>query len=106
MISDPFLLKAMIISLKITLIFQTALIFFFFGKNNKIPSNARHIFFILANSGCFFLAGGLIFENLLLVKGGIFILITHACLDAHYLISKYQKIKLIKKEKENSDAKK
>ena len=63
MISDPILFKAMIIALKATLIFQAALIFYFFGKDQKIPYSARNIFFVLANSGCLFLAGGLIFEN-------------------------------------------
>ena len=59
MIPDPILLKAMVIALKATLIFQAALVFYFFGKDQKIPYSARNIFFILANSGCLFLAGGL-----------------------------------------------
>ena len=49
MISDPILLKAMVIALKATLIFQAALIFYFFGKDEKIPYSARDMFFILAN---------------------------------------------------------
>ena len=106
MISDPILLKAMIIALKATLIFQAALIFYFFGKDQKIPYSARNIFFVLANAGCLFLAGGLIFENSFLIKGGIFILIVHALIDAHFIISKYQRKKSIEKEQEKSDAKK
>ena len=106
MISDPILLKAMVIALKATLIFQAALIFYFFGKDEKIPYSARNIFFVLANSGCLFLAGGLIFENSFLIKGGIFILIVHALIDAHFIISKYQRNKSVEKKKEKSDAKK
>ena len=106
MISDPILLKAMLIALNITLIFQAALIFYFFGKDEKIPYSARDMFFILANAGCLFLAGGLIFENSFLIKGGIFILIVKALIDAHFIISKYQRKKSIEKEQEKSDAKK
>ena len=106
MISDPILLKAMVIALKATLIFQAALVFYFFGKDEKIPYSARNIFFVLANAGCLFLAGGLIFENSFLIKGGIFILIVHALIDAHFIISKYQRKKSIEKEQEKSDAKK
>ena len=98
--------QAMLIALKATLIFQAALIFYFFGKDEKIPYSARNIFFVLANSGCLFLAGGLIFENSFLIKGGIFILIVHALIDAHFIISKYQKKKNIEKEQEKSDAEK
>ena len=105
MISDPILLKAMVIALKATLIFQAALVFYFFGKDEKIPYSARDMFFVLANAGCLFLAGGLIFENSFLIKGGIFILIVHALIDAHFIISKYQRKKSIEKEQEKSDAK-
>ena len=98
--------QAMLIALKATLIFQAALIFYFFGKDEKIPYSARNIFFVLANSGCLFLAGGLIFENSFLIKGGIFILIVHALIDAHFIISKYQRNKSVEKKKEKSDAKK
>ena len=96
--------QAMLIALKATLIFQAALIFYFFGKDKKIPYSARDMFFILANSGCLFLAGGLIFENSFLIKGGIFILIVHALIDAHFIISKYQRKKSIETEQEKSDA--
>ena len=98
--------QAMLIALKATLIFQAALIFYFFGKDEKIPYSARDIFFILANAGCLFLAGGLIFENSFLIKGGIFILIVKALIDAHFIISKYQRNKSIEKEEEKSNAKK
>ena len=106
MISDPILLKAMVIALKATLIFQAALIFYFFGKDEKIPYSARDMFFILANAGCLFLAGGLIFENSFLIKGGIFILILKALIDAHFIISKYQRNKSVEKKENKSDAKK
>ena len=98
--------QAMLIALKATLIFQAALIFYFFGKDEKIPYSARDMFFILANAGCLFLAGGLIFENSFLIKGGIFILILKALIDAHFIISKYQRNKSIKQKEEKSDAKK
>ena len=98
--------QAMLIALKATLIFQAALIFYFFGKDEKIPYSARDMFFILANAGCLFLAGGLIFENSFLIKGGIFILIVKALIDAHFIISKYQRNKSIEKKEEKSDAKK
>jgi len=98
--------QAMLIALKATLIFQAALIFYFFGKDEKIPYSARDIFFILANGGCLFLAGGLIFENSFLIKGGIFILIVQALIDAHSIISKYLKNKSIEKEEKKSNAKK
>ena len=91
--------QAMLIALKATLIFQAALIFYFFGKDEKIPYSARDMFFILANAGCLFLAGGLIFENSFLIKGGIFILILKALIDAHFIISKYQRNKSIKKNR-------
>ena len=106
MISDPILLKAMVIALNITLIFQAALVFYFFGKDQKIPYSSRNIFFVLANSGCLFLACGLIFENSFLIKGGIFILVVQALIDAHFLISKYLKNKSREKEEEKSNAKK
>ena len=100
--------QAMIIALKITLIFQAAFIFYLFGKYKKIPHSARDIFFVVVNAGCLFLAGGLIKNNYFLIKGGLFILIVHALIDAHCIISKYQKNKSIEKEKEKekSDAKK
>ena len=98
--------QAMLIALKATLIFQAALIFYFFGKDEKIPYSARDMFFILANAGCLFLAGGLIFENSFLIKGGIFILILKALIDAHFIISKYQRNKSNKNKEEKSDAKK
>ena len=106
MIPDPYLLKAMLFAAKATLIFQACLIFYFFGKDEKVPYAARNIFFVLANAGCLFLAGGLIFENSFLIKGGIFILILKALIDAHFIISKYQRNKSIKKKEEKSDAKK
>ena len=108
MIPDPFLLKAMLFAAKATLIFQASLIFYFFGKDEKIPYSARNIFFVLANAGCLFLASGIIQENLFLIKCGIFILITQALVDAHFIISRYIKIKKIEKEieDEKSDAKK
>ena len=106
MISDPILLKAMVIALNITLIFQAALVFYFFGKDEKIPYSARQIFFVIANSGCLFLASGLILENSFLIKGGIFILIVQVLIDAHFIISKYQRNKSIEKEEEKSNAKK
>ena len=98
--------QAMLIALKATLIFQAALIFSFFGNDEKIPYSARDMFFILANAGCLFLAGGLIFENSFLIKGGIFILILKALIDAHFIISKYQRNKSVEKKENKSDAKK
>ena len=98
--------QAMLIALKATLIFQAVLIFYFFGKDEKIPYSARDMFFILANAGCLFLAGGLIFENSFLIKGGIFILIVKALIDAHFIISKYQRNKSVEKKENKSDAKK
>ena len=98
--------QAMLIALKATLIFQAVLIFYFFGKDEKIPYSARDMFFILANAGCLFLAGGLIFENSFLIKGGIFILILKALIDAHFTISKYQRNKSVEKKENKSDAKK
>lgn len=100
--------EAMLIALKITLIFQGVFIFYLFGKYEKIPHSARNIFFVVVNAGCLFLAGGLIKNNYFLIKGGLFILIMHALIDVHFLISKYQKNKSIEKEKEKkeSDAKK
>ena len=108
MIPDPFLLKAMLFAAKATLIFQACLIFYFFGKDEKVPYSARNIFFVLANAGCLFLASGIIQENSLLIKCVIFILITQALVDAHLIISKYTIIKKIKKEIEDEkfDAKK
>ena len=100
--------EAMLIALKITLIFQGVFIFYLFGKYEKIPHSARNIFFVVVNAGCLFLASGLIKNNYVLIKGGLFILIMHALIDVHFLISKYQKNKSIEKEKEKekSDAKK
>ena len=106
MISDPILLKAMIIALKITLIFQAAFIFYLFGKYEKILDSARNVFFVLANAGCLFLASGLILENFFLIKGGIFILIVQVLIDVHFIISKYQRNKSIEKEEEKFNAKK
>ena len=99
--------EAMIIALKITLIVQGAFIFFLFGKYEKIPHSARNIFFVVINAGCLFLAGGLIINNYFLIKGGLFILIVHALINTHFLISEYQSNKSIEKvkEKEESDAK-
>ena len=86
----------------------------FYKKQSAIKANLKaflinrigDMFFILANGGCLFLAGGLIFENSFLIKGGIFILIVQALIDAHFIISKYQRKKSIEKEQEKSDAKK
>ena len=96
--------EAMIIALKITLIFQGAFIFYLFGKYEKIPNSARNIFFVVINAGCLFLASGLIKNNYFLIKGGLFILIVHALIDAHFLISKYQNNKSIEKEKEKEES--
>ena len=100
--------EAMLIALKITLIFQGVFIFYLFGKYEKIPHSARNIFFVVVNAGCLFLASGLIKNNYFLIKGGLFILIMHTLIDVHFLILKYQKNKLIEKEKEKekSDVKK
>ena len=106
MISDPILLKAMIIALKITLISQATFIFYLLGKYEKILGSARNVFFVLANAGCLFLASGLILENFFLIKGGIFILIVQVLIDVHFIISKYQRNKSIEKEEEKSNAKK
>ena len=97
--------EAMIIALKITLIVQGAFIFFLFGKYEKIPHSARNIFFVVINAGCLFLAGGLIINNYFLIKGGLFLLIVHALINAHFLISEYQSNKSIEKEKKESDVK-
>lgn len=105
MIPDPILLKAMLIAAKITIIFQAVLLFYFFGKDGKIPFSSRNIFFVIGNSGCLFLAGGIILENLFLIKIGIFILIVHALIDAYFIISKYLRIKSFK-EKGEGDVKK
>ena len=105
MIPDPILLKAMLIAAKITIIFQAALLFYFFGKDEKVPYTARNIFFVIANAGCLFLAGGIILENLFLIKIGIFILVVHALIDAHFIINKYLRIKSFK-EKGKGDVKK
>ena len=96
--------QAMIIALKATLIFQGAFIFYLFGKYEKIPHSAKNIFFVVANAGCLFLASGLIKNNYFLIKGGLFILIMHALINAHFLISKYQSNKSIKKEKEKEES--
>ena len=50
--------EAMIIALKITLIFQATFIFYLFGKYEKNLGSARNVFFVLANAGCLFLASG------------------------------------------------
>ena len=98
--------QAMIIALKITLIFQGAFIFFLFGKYEKISHSARNIFFVIANAGCLFLASGLIMNNFFLIKGGLFIFIVHALINAYFLLAQYQSNKSIEKEKEKSNAKK
>ena len=98
--------QAMIIALKITLIFQAAFIFYLFGKYEKIPHSARNIFFVIANAGCLFLASGLIMNNFFLIKGGLFIFIVHALINAYFLLAQYQSNKSIEKEKEKSNAKK
>ncbi len=95
----------MLIAAKITIIFQAVLLFYFFGKDGKIPFSSRNIFFVIGNSGCLFLAGGIILENLFLIKIGIFILIVHALIDAYFIISKYLRIKSFK-EKGEGDVKK
>jgi len=105
LIPDPILLKAMLIAAKITIIFQAVLLFYFFGKDGKIPFSSRNIFFVIGNSGCLFLAGGIILENLFLIKIGIFILVVHALIDAYFIISKYLRIKSFK-EKGEGDVKK
>ena len=108
MITEPFLLIAMLFAAKATIIFQACLIFYFFGKDEKVPYAARNIFFILANGGCLFLASGIIQENSFLIKCGIFILIAQGMIDTHFIIARYERIKKIEKETENekSDAKK
>ena len=103
MISDPILLKAMLIVAKATMIFQAALLFDFYGKDEKVPYAARNIFFVIANAGCLFLAGGIFLENLFLIKSGVFVLLIHALVDAHFIICRYFQIKSFKeKEKENA----
>ena len=98
--------EAMLIALKITLIFQGVFIFYLFGKYEKIPQSARNIFFVVVNAGCLFLASGLIMNNFFLIKGGLFIFIVHALIDAYFLLAQYQSNKSIEKEKEKSNAKK
>ena len=103
MIQDSILLQSMIIAGKITIIFQASLLFYFFGKDEKVPYSARNIFFVIANAGCLFLAGGIILENLFLIKSGIFVLIVHALTDAYFIITRYLLIRSFKeKEKENA----
>ena len=103
MIQDSILLQSMIIAAKITIIFQASLLFYFFGKDEKVPYAARNIFFVIANAGCLFLAGGIFLENLFLIKSGVFVLLIHALVDAHFIICRYFQIKSFKeKEKENA----
>ena len=45
-------------------------------------------------------------SNFYLIKGGIFILLIHALIDAHFLISKYEMFKNIEKQEEKKDEKK
>ena len=98
--------QAMLMALKATLIFQAVFVFYFFGKDEKIPYSARDIFLVVANAGSLFLAAGLIKNNSFLIKGGIFILIVHALIYAHIIISEYLINKSIEKEEEKSDARK
>ena len=49
---------------------------------------------------------GLITGNSYLIKGGLFILLIHALIDAHFLIDKYQMYKKIEDEEKETDAKK
>ena len=77
-----------------------------FWKFEKIPYSARQTIFVIGNGGCLFLAGGLITSNFFLIKGGIFILIIHALIDAHYLISRYEMFKELEKEEKKSNEKK
>ena len=106
MIPDPILLNATVIAMKITLIVYGAFIFYLFGKYEKIPYSARQLLVVFANGGCLFLAGGLIMNNFFLIKGGLFIFIVHALIDAYFLLAQYQSNKSIEKEKEKSNAKK
>lgn len=106
MIPNPYLIEAMLIAAKITLILQAGLLFYFFGKNGKVPYPARDIFFVLANAGCLFLACGIIRENFFLIKVGLFILIVQALTDLHFIISKYEQQKQLKKEQEETNEKK
>jgi len=100
------LIDAMVSALKITLIFYGVFVFYLFGKYEKIPYSARKVIFVIGNGGCLFLAGGLVTSNFYLIKGGIFILLIHALIDAHFLISKYEMFKNIEKEEEKKDEKK
>ena len=106
MISSFTLTEVMIMAMKATLIFYSIFVFFLFGKFEKIPYSARQAIFVIGNSGCLFLAGGLITGNSYLIKGGLFILLIHALIDAHFLIDKYQMYKKIEDEKKETDAKK
>ena len=96
----------MVTALKITLIFYGVFIFYLFGRYEKIPYSARQTIFVIGNGGCLFLAGGFITSNFYLIKGGIFILLIHALIDAHFLISKYEMFKNIEKQEEKKDEKK
>ena len=96
----------MVAALKITLIFYGVFIFYLFGKYEKIPYSARKVIFVIGNGGCLFLARGLVTSNFYLIKGGIFILLIHALIDAHFLISKYEMFKNIEKQEEKKDEKK
>ena len=88
------------------LIFYGVFVFYLFGKFEKIPYSARQTIFVIGNGGCLFLAGGLITSNFFLIKGGIFILVIHALIDAHYLISRYEMFKELEKEEKKSNEKK
>lgn len=100
------LTEIMELALKITLIFYGVFVFYLFGKFQKIPYSARQTIFVIGNGGCLFLAGGLITSNFFLIKGGIFILVIHALIDAHYLISRYEMFKELEKDEKKSNEKK
>ena len=104
--SDLLLLKAMITVAKVTIFFQAGLLFYFFGNEGKVPASSRNIFFVIANGGCLFLAGGLTANNNFLITSGAHILIIHALVDFHTLLSRYQLNKKTIEEDKKKNAKK
>ena len=83
--------------------FPSGFIILLLWQDEKVPYAARNIFFVIANAGCLFLAGGIFLENLFLIKSGVFVLLIHALVDAHFIICRYFQIKSFKeKEKENA----
>tara|TARA_B100001063_G_C16494797_1_gene419165 strand:- start:216 stop:488 length:273 start_codon:yes stop_codon:yes gene_type:complete len=84
--------------MKISILLYAVFIFYIFGKNGKIPDSAMNLVWSFGIGGPLFLSTGILIENFILIKGGIFILLMLSLILLHQIINEYYQNKEVVEE--------